>query len=57
MASCGDDLLRGRQPVARLQHPHPQELVDLLYELQVGSDARRFVELKLDHQSLIPLRP
>jgi hypothetical protein len=30
--------------------------VDLLRQLQVGGDARRLVELKLDHQSLIPLR-
>jgi hypothetical protein len=27
----------------------------LLHELQVGGDARRLVELELDHQSLIPL--
>jgi hypothetical protein len=29
--------------------------MDLLHELQVGGDARRLVELELDHQSLIPL--
>jgi hypothetical protein len=46
----GDDLLRGRQLVTRLQHPHPQGLVNLLYELHVGGDARRLVELELDHQ-------
>jgi hypothetical protein len=30
--------------------------MDLLRQLQVGGDARRLVELELDHQSLIPLR-
>jgi hypothetical protein len=35
----GDYLLRGRQPVARFEHAHPQGLVDLLHELQVGGDA------------------
>jgi len=52
----GDDLLRGRQLVTRLQHAHPQGLMNLLCELQVGGDARRLVELELDHQSLTPLR-
>jgi hypothetical protein len=30
--------------------------VNLLHELHVGGDARRLVELELDHESLIPLR-
>ena len=45
----GDDLLGGRQPVARLQQAEPQGLVDLLDQLQVGGDARGGVELELDH--------
>jgi hypothetical protein len=51
----GDNLLRGRQVVTPLEHAHPQGLMDLLHQLQVSGDARRLVELELDHQSLIPL--
>ena len=49
-------LLRRRQPVARLQHPQAQGLMNLLHELQVGGDARGLVELELDHEFLISLR-
>jgi hypothetical protein len=44
----GDYLLRSRRLVAGLERAHPQGLVDLLGELEVGGDARRLVELELD---------
>jgi hypothetical protein len=45
----GDDLLGGRQLVARLQDAYSESLVDLLDELHVGGDARPEVQLELDH--------
>jgi hypothetical protein len=48
----GDDLLRGRQPVARLQQAEPQGIADLLGQLEVGGDTRGGVELELDHDHL-----
>ena len=44
-----DDLLRGRQLVARPQQAEPQRVMDLLDQLEVGGDTGAGVELELDH--------
>jgi hypothetical protein len=45
----GNDLLRRRQLVARLQEAKTQGLMDLLDKLQIGSYTARCVELEFDH--------
>jgi hypothetical protein len=45
----GHHLLGRRQLVARAEQPHPQRLVHLLHELQIGRDTRCLIELELDH--------
>ena len=53
IASLGDDLLRGRQLVARLQQAQPQGIADLLDQLEVGGDTQGGVELELDQDQVV----